>query len=297
MPLRAGSQAMFHFMSFSAPYVVGPENPKLYWFDPRTMAPLIQSPGHVQALKDFVDLVKFGPKEMLDWDLGKTWDCFLAGQAALTFTWGDLGGLSQEEGSKVKGKLGVAPIPGTVRYYSIPGQRWVQAKSPNVVGNTVGGSWAGVISRTAKSPEAAYYLLALMATKEKALVYAARGWDGIDPGRTSQMLPPRGTATVENYVRLNWSESDVRQYLSAYSESFSNPLQFPYLRIPGAFSYWQALDAHLAEATSGQLTPEAALQATAVDFDEITLRLGRDRQRRSYIASLGLIPIRAVKAP
>jgi multiple sugar transport system substrate-binding protein len=296
MALRVGAQGMFHFMSFSAPYLVGPENPKLYWFEPRTMAPLIESPGHVQALRDFVGLVKFGPREMLDWDLGRSWDYFLAGQAALTFTWGDLGGLSQQEGSKVKGKLGVAPIPGTERYYSIPGQRWIQTAS-NAVGNTVGGSWAGVVSRSSKAPEAAYYLLALMANKQKGLVYAARGWDGIDPGRTSQMLPPHGTATIDTYLRLGWNESDAREYLSAYAQTFSNPVQFPYLRIPGAFSYWQALDAHLAEATRGQLSPEAALRATAVDFEEITLRLGRHKQKRSYNASLGLGSIGSVKAP
>ena len=296
MALRVGAQGMFHFMSFSAPYLVGPENPKLYWFEPRTMAPLIESPGHVQALRDYVDLVKFGPKEMLDWDLGKSWDCFLAGQAALTFTWGDLGGLSQQEGSRVKGKLGVAPIPGTTRYYSIPGRRWIETAS-NVVGNTVGGSWAGVISRSSKAPEASYYLLALMANKEKGLVYAARGWDGIDPGRASQLLPPHGTAPIEAYLRLGWNESDVREYLSAYAQTFSSPVQFPYLRIPGAFSYWQALDAHLAEATRGQLSPEAALRATAVDFEEITLRLGRDKQKRSYNASLGLGSNGSVKAP
>jgi len=297
LALRVGAQAMFHFMSFSAPYVVGPENPKLYWFEPKTMAPLIESPGHARALQDFVSLVKYGPREMLDWDLGASWDCFLAGRAALTFTWGDLGGLAEQEGSKVKGKLGVAPMPGTTDYYSIAGQRWVRTRSPNVVGNTVGGSWAGVISRTSKSPEAAYFLLALMANKEKGLVYAARGWDGIDPGRSSQMLAPYGTATVDGYLQLGWNESDVTQYLGAYAQTFSNPLQFPYLRIPGAFSYWQALDAHLAEAASGQLTPQAALRATAVDFDEITLRLGRDKQRRSYVASLGLSGGSPAKAP
>jgi multiple sugar transport system substrate-binding protein len=127
-----------------------------------------------------------------------------------------------------------------------------------------------------------------MATREKSLVYAARGWDGIDPGRSSQLLPPHGTARIEDYLRLGWNEADVRDYLAAYGESFSSPQQLPYLRIPGTFSYWQALDIHLGEAASGQLAPAAALKATAVDFEEITLRLGRDKQRRAYRRSLGL---------
>jgi multiple sugar transport system substrate-binding protein len=288
MHLKVGAQGMFHFMSFSAPFVIGPDNPSLYWFNPQDMRPLIASPGHVRALEALVDLVQFGPRDMRNWDLGQSWDYLLAGRAALTFTWGDLGALAQQAGSKVKGKIGSAPVPGTREYYSTARQRWVAAAQPNVVGNTTGGSWAGVISRYAKAPEAAYYLLALLATREKSKVYAVRGWDGIDPGRTFHFLPPDGTGQIDTYLQAGWNEVDVRDYLHAYYGNFSNKLQFPYLRIPGAFSYWQALDVHLGEAVAGQLSAAMALQAAAVDFEEITLRLGRERQRGAYRKSLGL---------
>ena len=288
IPLKAGVQGMFHFMSLSAPFVIGPTNPKLYWFDPQSMKPLIESPGHVRALEVLVGLVQFGPREMLGWELGKSWDHFLAGRAALTFTWGDLSALAQQEGSKVKGKVGVAHLPGSTEYYSIAQGKWVKTEPFNRVGNTVGGSWAGVISRYSKAPEATYYLLALMASKEKSIVYAARGWDGIDPGRRYHFLPPDGSAKIDDYLKAGWNEADVRDYLHAYFENFSNALQLPYLRIPGVNSYWQALNLHLAEAASGQSSSEAALKATAVDFEEITLRLGRDAQRRAYRQSLGL---------
>ena len=287
LPLVPGAQGMFHYMSLSAPFVIGPDNPKLYWFDPQTMKPLIESPGHVQALKMLVDLVKFGPKDMLTWDLGKSWDYFLAGRVALTFSWGDLGAFGQDEGSKVKGKVGAAQLPGTNTYYSLAQHKWMQTAQPNVVGNTTGGSWSGVISKYSKAPEATYYLLALMATKAKSQVYAARGWDGIDPGRIYHFLPPDGTGQLETYLKAGWNEMDVRDYLHAYFENFNNKLQLPYLRIPGAYSYWQALDVHLAEAASGRLSPEEALKATAIDFEEITIHLGRDRQRRAYRTSLG----------
>ncbi len=288
LPLMAGAQGMFHYMSLSAPFVIGRTNPNLYWFDPQTMKPLIDSPGHVRAMSVLVDLVKFGPKEMLGWDLGKGWDHFLAGRAALALTWGDLGALAQQEGSRVRGKVSAAPLPGTHAYYDVLHRRWVQTRLPNRVGNTTGGSWAGVISRYSKAPEATYYLLALMASQPKSAVYATRGWDGIDPGRRFHFLPPHGTAKTESYVRAGWDPADVRDFLQAYHDTYSNPLQFPYLRIPGAYSYWQVLDIHLAEAAAGQLSPEAALKATAIDFEEITIRLGRQRQLRSYRASLGL---------
>jgi len=289
--LKAGNQGMFHFLSLSAPFVIGPGNRKLYWFDPQSMKPLIESPGHVRALETLVDLVPFGPREMLGWESGKSWDYFLAGRAALTFSWGDLGALAQQEGSKVKGKVGVAQLPGNPEYFSPAQGLWLKAvngDAPNRVGNTTGGSWGGVISRFSKAPEASYYLLALMASREKSLVYAARGWDGIDPGRRFQFLPPDGSAKIDDYLKANWNEADVRAYLHAYSDNFSNPLQLPYLRIPGTYSYLQALNLHVAEAVTGQSSAQAALQACAINFEEITLRLGRDAQRRAYRASLGL---------
>lgn len=285
--LKVGGQGMFHFMSFSAPFVIGPDNTNLYWFDPETMEPLVDSPGHVRAMETLVDLVQFGPEAMLGWSLGESWDHFLRGQAALTFTWGDLGSLAQQEGSQVRGKIGAAPIPGTNEYYNLTTGEWVATDSPNLVGNTTGGSWAGVISKFSDAPEATYYLLALMATREKSSIYAARGWDGVDPGRFSHYLPPDGDASVDEYVAAGWDEQDIRDYTKAYFDNFSAELQFPYLRIPGTFEYWTALDIHLSEAATGQATPEEALQATKTDFEQITDRLGRDLQTEIYRASLG----------
>ena len=287
LALRPGSQGMFNYMSLSASFVIGPTNSKLYWFDPRTMEPLVKSPGHVRALELFVDLVKFGPREMLTWDHGRGWDHFLAGRAAFALTWGDLGALAQQAGSQVKGKSGAAPVPGTHEYYDIAQRKWIKTEAVNRVGNTTGASWAGVISKYSKAPEATYFLLALLATKEKSQVYAARGSDGIDPGRKFHFLPPEGTGSLAPYLRVGWDEADVRDYLSAFQRTFSDKQQFPYLRIPGSYSYWLALDLHLVEAASGQLSPAAALEATAVDFEEITIRLGRARQREAYRTSLG----------
>lgn len=287
LALQPGSQGMFNYMTLSASFVIGPSNPRLYWFDPRTMEPLIRSPGHQRALELFVELVKSGPREMLTWNHGRGWDHFLAGRAAFALTWGDLGALAQQPGSQVKGKTGAAPVPGTHEYYDIAQGRWIKTEALNRVGNTTGASWAGVISKYSKVPEATYFLLALLATKEKSQVYAARGWDGTDPGRRFHFLPPEGTGSLEPYLRAGWDEADVREYLSAFQRTFSDRQQFPYLRIPGAYSYWLALDLHLVEAASGQLSPAAALEATAVDFEEITIRLGRSRQREAYRTSLG----------
>jgi multiple sugar transport system substrate-binding protein len=286
--LKVGGQGMFHFMSFSAPFVVGPDNPNLYWFDPADMTPLMDSPGHQRAMETLIDLLQFGPEAMMGWSLGESWDHFLRGEAAITFTWGDLGALAQQEGSQVTGKTGAAPMPGTTEYYDVVAGEWKTVDGVNRVGNTTGGSWSGVISKFSDAPEATYYLLALMATKEKSLVYAARGWDGADPGRFSHYLPPEGTADLQVYLDAGWAEQDIKDYTKAYYDNFSAELQFPYLRIPGTFEYWTSLDIHLSEAATGQVTPEEALAATAADFEQITDRLGREQQLEIYKTSLGL---------
>jgi multiple sugar transport system substrate-binding protein len=288
MHLKVANQGMFHFMSFSAPFVIGPDNPNQYWFDPETMKPLVDSPGHIKALETMVDLVQFGPEAMLAWNLGESWDHFLRGQAALTFSWGDLGALAQQEGSQVKGKTGAAPIPGTTEYFDPMAAEWKTVDGVNQVGNTTGGSWAGVINKFSDAPECTYYLLALMATEPKSFVYAARGWDGADPGRYSHFLAPNGTADMQAYLDAGWDQNDIQAYSDAYYGDFNAPLQFPYLRIPGAFEYWTALDVHLSEAATGQSTAEEAMKATAADFEAITDRLGREAQQASYKKSLGL---------
>ena len=286
--LKVGGQGMFHFMSFAAPFVIGPDNPNLFWFDPETMEPLMDSPGHQRALKTLIDLTQFGPEAMMAWSLGESWDHFLRGQAALTFTWGDLGSLAQEEGSQVRGKTGAAPMPGTTEYYDVVAEEWKQTDGPNMVGNTTGGSWAGVISKFSDAPEATYYLLALMASEPKSTVYAQRGWDGVDPGRFTHYLPPEGEASLDAYIAAGWDEADVKDYTKAYFDNFGAEMQFPYLRIPGAFEYWTSLDTNLSEAATGQKTPEEALASMVDDFEAITDRLGRDLQQQSYVASLGL---------
>jgi len=288
MHFKVGGQGMFHFMSLAAPFIIGPDNPDLFWFDLDNMDAIVDSPGHQRAIETWIELPQFGPEAMMAWSLGESWDHFLRGEAALTYTWNDLGHLSQQQGSFIAGKTGTAMLPGTNAYYNSRTDEWIDTEEINRVGNTTGASWAGVISRDSDAPEATYYLLALMATKDKSLVYAARMWDGIDPGRFSHYLPPEGTAEIDTYLQAGWNEEDIRSYTKAYHDNFSAELQLPYLRIPGTFEYWVALDIRLHEAVTNQITVEEALDGIVSDFNRITDRLGRDYQLDSYRASLGL---------
>lgn len=291
MHLKTGGQGMFHYMSLSAPFIIGPTNPVHYWFNPETMEPLVKSEGHRRAMQAYLDLAKQGPEAQLGWALGEAWDWFLNGNAVFTYSWGDVAALAVERTSFVKGKIGTAQLPGTLAYINALTGEETATPEVNYAGNTTGGSWAGVVAKNSANAEATYYFWALMATIPKQQFYAARGTDGVDPGRLSQMpadVVDGGTGNIEAYLSQGWDETDAKEYTRAYYDSFANPNQLPYLRIPGTSEYWNALDIRLAEAVSGGQTPEQALEAMYGDFNEITDRLGLDAQLAEYKASFGL---------
>ena len=290
MPLAVGGQGVHDFVSLSAPYVIGPENPTLYWFDPETMDPLVASEGHRRALERYLELAAFGPAETVNWKLAAAREYFLRGNAV--FTWsGDVVGLAVERNAVVKGKVGTAPLPGTTAYVDPTSGREYATETPNVVGNTTGASWGGVIMASSDLPDSAYYFLALTATEPKQRFYAARAGDGVDPGRFSQIPPsvlPEGTGSVDIYVAQGWVAADAEEYLKARLATFQNPNQLPLLRIPGAFTCWEALDARLHAAVAGQLSPADALRTLAEDFRAINEGFGVQAQADAYKKSLGL---------
>src|SRR5918997_78530 len=118
---------------------------------------------------------------------------------------------------------------------------------------------------------------------------SARGTDGVDPGRSYQIPEPYGTGNIEDYVAQGWDPKDAEEYCKAYFDTFSNELQLPYLRIPGAERYWAAIDIRLSEFWTNQVaTAEEALANVATDWDEVTDGLDRELQMASYRTSLGI---------
>lgn len=291
MHIKVGGQGMFHFMSLSAPYVIGPDNPKLYWFDPENMEPLVESAGHLKAMETYLKLTTLGPEAMIGWALGEAWQYFLDGKAVFTYSWGDVAALAVERNSFVKGKIGTVQLPGTMAYTNPKTGVETTTTEVNYVGNTTGGSWAPVIMKGSEVPELAYYFCALLATEAKQKVYAAIGTDGVDPGRLSQMPPEAvegGTGDIATYTGLGWVAEDALEYVKAYYDNYQNPNQLPFLRIPGTFEYWTQMDVRLSEAVSGGQAPADVLKTMAEDFRGINERLGVETQLEVYKKSLGL---------
>jgi multiple sugar transport system substrate-binding protein len=300
--LRVGGQGFFHFMALSAPYVVIPapgDNPNqvtkyhnIYYFDPETMEPLINSPGHVKALEMLLALSKAGPSAMWGWSLGEAWADFLSGNAVMTFSWGDVGSLAQDPTqSVIQGKLGARGIPGTKGPYDMEKGEFLELDEPNMVGNQVGCSWHPVLSKYAENPDLAYYWMAWQATPEINHWNVAYGWTGVDPGTTYDWFEPYGTATVEEYVAGGYDPADAEEFIGAYQDNFYNyPIFQTYIRIPGTTEMMTAWDIHLSEAVTGQISPQEALDRTYDDWNFIIDDLGREELVQLYQESIGYTP-------
>lgn len=298
--LKVGGQGAFHFMSLSASFAITPaagDNPRkvtknnnVYWFDPDDFTPMINEPGHVAALEFLQQLAATGQKAQFGWELGEAWDNFLGGNAIATFSWGDVGSLSQDpKRSKIQGKLGASPILCSDTWYSREKKEMVTDKAkPNCVGNTTGGSWHPVMSAFSKNPDLTYYWMAMIANPTINFFNATTGWQGIDPCCTYQLFEPRGKAKVEDYTVYGFNADDMKSYIPAYGENvFAFPIYQTYLRIPGTPAYWTALDIRLSEVMTGQKKAKEGLDAVVGDWDKLTADLGKDKQLKIYQEAIG----------
>jgi multiple sugar transport system substrate-binding protein len=301
--LAAGGQGMFHFMTLSAPFSITPaegDDPtvvtkydNIYWFDPDTMEPLINTPGNVAALEFLQDLAATGSESQFGWELAEAWDNFLNDNAIATFSWGDVGSLAEDPSrSIIMGKLGGARIPCSETWYDRElGEMITDAENPNCVGNTTGGSWHPVMSAFTDTPELAYYLMAMHANPSINFWNVTYGWTGVDPNSTTQLFPPRGTASVDDYVAAGYDASDAEEYITGYGENlFSHPIYQTYLRIPGTVEFWDTLDVRLNQVMTGQATAQDGLDLIADEWNAVNEDFGIEDQLALYQASIGYTP-------
>jgi multiple sugar transport system substrate-binding protein len=297
MPLRVGGQAPFWFIPWLAAYTTMP-GPKVdafhntTFFNPETMEPVINTPGAVKALEDYIRLYKASPPGSLGWDLTEGWDLFVKGNAAMSINPGDIGSIAQTpEKSTIKGELLTAPMPGRYEIWDRQTSRWKKFDEIVYVGNTVGCSWHGVISRLSKNPEAAYHFLSYVADKERSQFLTYYGWTGVDFGKIYDFPPEvsngNGTGSVQGYLDAGWDKDDALMFLGAVWKSYyESDAMLEFLRIPGSSQLFDAMDVQINEALLGKKTAKQALDSTAKSWAEIINTLGKDAEMLFYQQSV-----------
>jgi multiple sugar transport system substrate-binding protein len=293
MSLKSGQDAaQFWYQSVGSPYAILPgekidQYHNVYWFDPETLQPLINDPGHVKGLEQFKKLsLEGGPREQLSYDLGQSWDAFLKGNAVFTVNTADIASGAQSS-KVVKGKLGGAPMPGSTEVWDRQSNKWAKFEKPVRDGNLLGANWNGSISKYAKNPEAVYSFFAFLAQKEKMQAHGFAGWDGVDPTSTFQFLPPGGDATVQGFEDAGWNAKDAKVYSDSLLANLKGPDTYiPYLRTRGTSDMLSALDAAVTNTLAGRVDPKKALDGVAESWKRTVSDIGNDEFKQEYQTSI-----------
>lgn len=279
--MRKGAQGFWTFFSRSAAYTSIPGQAQGLFFDPETMKPLINDPGHVQALEDWIEIMEFGVPGMINMDNGEVRSVYAAGEAALAIDWGDVGVISDTDpGSTVKGNVGYSILPGTTRAWDYVEESWVDFPEVNHAPFLAFGGWIAGIDAKSDNVEAAYDFLSFLGSPENSYICVTTPETGFNPFRKSHFEKLAGW--------YGYGFVNPEDYLGAIQATIAHSNVQPDIRIPGAFRYFEALDAQLAMALAGAKTAKQALDDAAKEWDTITEDLGRKEQLKNYRASLGL---------
>ena len=82
------------------------------YFDDQ-MHPQLNTDAGKKALQNFVDSVKFGPSDILNFEYVESFDAFVQGQVAMCIQWTDVAKIAEDPNtSKIVGKTGYAQVPG-----------------------------------------------------------------------------------------------------------------------------------------------------------------------------------------
>lgn len=279
--MRKGAQGFWTFFSRSAAYTSIPGQAQGLFFDPETMKPLINDPGHVRALEDWVEMIEFGVPGMINMDNGEVRSVYAAGEAAMAIDWGDVGVISDTDpGSTVKGKVGYSILPGTTRAWDYVKESWVDFPEVNHAPYLAFGGWIAGIDANSDNVEAAYDFLSFLGSPENSYICVTTPETGFNPFRESHFEKLAGW--------YGYGFVHPEDYLGAIQATIAHSNVQPDIRIPGAFRYFEALDAQLAMALAGAKTAKQALDDAAEEWEAITEDLGKEKQLKNYRASLGL---------
>lgn len=293
---KSNSQSFSIFWSIVTSFVQSQGTQQGAFFDPDTMKPLVNNEAVAAALDIYKETVKYGPPDELNFDVEESRSSFIAGRCALTLDWGDIGTLAIAPNSKVKDKVGAVILPGTKKVLDratgklIPCDKLTCPFAINDVNHApyaAFGGWVGGINNAAppKHKDAGYAFISYLSQPAQANTDVTIGVTGFNPYRTSQFT------NREPWLKAGMSFEAASKYLGAIGVSLRSPNIVLDLRIPENNRYQgEVLDQNIADFLAGKITRDEAVEKINNGWEEITNKMGREKQRAAYRASLGLNP-------
>jgi ABC-type glycerol-3-phosphate transport system substrate-binding protein len=277
-------------------------------FDYRTMDPLIGSPPFVRALEEMVAAAKYGPDDPFAVTPADARRLIFGSDAAMALSWPtaavdtrptppasgtaipqDRAAEADESGeAAVAAKTDViafATLPGSSEVYHLRDDRWDERRSGEStrVPLLATAGRMGSVTRESGQSRAAFSVLVWLTGRE---------WSRRVSSASSAATLFRATHLESPCAWLGpeTDENAARQYAELVSSAQTGSIWLANLRLPGRREYLAALDRAVELAVREESEPADALKQAADKWNEITDRLGRDRQREAYQRSLGIAP-------
>jgi multiple sugar transport system substrate-binding protein len=264
-----------YFIKRAAPYAKHPGVKGGFYFDLATMEPLINTPGWVEALKDFVAAQDLYPKGGQTMSFFDAINAFGRGNVVFSDSWDDPFIEAMEPGNPLRNKVAAALSPGSTKVWNRIAQRWDSFPDVNYAPYIVYG-WTSGVARTTRHKDAAFDFLGFYANRENHRRDLLVGRFGMNPFRQSDLDARFWTEAA------GWDPAVARSYvqtLEAQSKSRNRVLD---LRIHRGQEYVYLLSVGVYRAITRRDTPQAALDDVARRWRELTARIGVDKQREAY---------------
>jgi len=273
-----GYGTMLLFFTKAAAYAKHPTD-KAFYFDSDTMKPRINNPGFVKALTEYIDLMQYAPKQIINFSPGDVRQSFIGSEVAMVVDWANTGTMAQNsKESKVKDKVGYAQLPGSNEVYNPKTKVWDKLYNHP---SSISGNWTLLVNKSSKNKELAFEFAAHMSSKEVTSKLVTIGDSGVNPSRYSHF-----ENNFDLWDKNGFSKESAKNYLQTISLALSNKNVMTDLRIPGANKYYSVISTYIDKAIKKELTPQEALDEVAKKWDEISDNLGRDRQIKFYKESI-----------
>jgi multiple sugar transport system substrate-binding protein len=277
-----GTQQFWTVFSRAAAYTNPPGIVGSQFFDPETMKPQINNEGWRRAVQDYVDILRFCPEGSKQFGILDTRKAFVEGRAAMTLDWGDTGQLAADPSqSMVVGKVGYFVLPGATQVWNYGKGDWQKLERAHKAPFLAFGGWVGAVPKNSRQKDAAWDFIFWYGNLENSLNDVVNSDTGINPYRYSHFT------NIDRWTQ-SFQRDSAAQYLEVIRISLESRDVALDLRIPGFNEYTTVFEKEVFRAVTGEVNVSQALDRTASEWEAITDRMGREKQKAIYRSSMGL---------
>jgi multiple sugar transport system substrate-binding protein len=273
------------FMSRASSYVKHPDDTAVL-FDLDTFEPRINNPAFVRAVTEWKEeLEKFSLPGGTNLKWGESGPAYRGGLTAMSIGWWGVaeGDPASTKPEVIKGTR-YSILPGSKEVYNAKAKKWDSIDKINYAPFIAFGGWVLAVPKNSKEPDLAFEFGSYIASREKSLEMVTNP-TGAQPFRYSHLSNIADWTERNMKLDKDWAAS----YLAAEKATIEHPNVMLDLRIPGFTQYRDAGELSIAQALTGEKAPQAAMDACAAAWKEITNRVGgAGKQKDLYAASMAL---------